>query len=395
MSIGRGSPLRPQSKRSADRRSTAVVSAALLASVVLAPLPGSATPHDGHGRSAASRHGSHRPLTVAAAAHQIAVLNHEAEIASEQMNTMRVRLGTARRQLRTIRADVARSRARLDVLRADVVGTAVTQYQRGASLSTTASFLVAKDPKQFLTRLASDAVEADQEAGLLTSLSTQQRRLGMQEQQARRQLEAIAADKAALAHHQDQLDGKTRRAEQVLAALRKKQQERLARRQARQDHRAVARASRDAERVSTTPPTAQAAPSVTPPPSRPRPAPAASAAVSGRAQIAVSYALAQVGDPYVYGAAGPDSFDCSGLTMAAWAAAGVSIPHSASMQSAAGTPVSLSALMPGDLVFYYSPISHVAMYIGNGQVVHAPHTGSVVQVVPLNSMPIAMAVRIG
>ena len=65
------------------------------------------------------------------------------------------------------------------------------------------------------------------------------------------------------------------------------------------------------------------------------------------------------------------------------------------MQPGAGTPVSVSSLMPGDLVFYYSPISHVGMYIGNGQIVHAPHTGSYVQIVPLNSMPIAMAVRIG
>jgi cell wall-associated NlpC family hydrolase len=81
--------------------------------------------------------------------------------------------------------------------------------------------------------------------------------------------------------------------------------------------------------------------------------------------------------------------------MYAWAAAGVSIPHASSMQPSSGTPVSISALRPGDLVFYYSPISHVAMYIGHGEVVHAPHTGSYVQIVPLTSMPIAMAVRIG
>ncbi len=81
--------------------------------------------------------------------------------------------------------------------------------------------------------------------------------------------------------------------------------------------------------------------------------------------------------------------------MSAWAAAGVSIPHASSMQTGAGTPVSISALMPGDLVFYYSPISHVGLYIGNGMIVHAPRTGSYVEVVPLNSMPVSMAVRIG
>ncbi len=97
----------------------------------------------------------------------------------------------------------------------------------------------------------------------------------------------------------------------------------------------------------------------------------------------------------MYGAAGPDSFDCSGLTMAAWAAAGVSIPHSSSMQTEVGTPVSVSSLMPGDLVFYYSPISHVGIYIGNGQIVHAANPSLPVEVVPLTSMPISMAVRVG
>jgi cell wall-associated NlpC family hydrolase len=117
--------------------------------------------------------------------------------------------------------------------------------------------------------------------------------------------------------------------------------------------------------------------------------------VSGRAGIAVQTALAQLGEPYVYGAAGPSSFDCSGLTMYSWAAAGVSLSHASSVQSGQGVPVSISELQPGDLVFYYSPVSHVAMYIGNGQVVHAPHPGSSVEIVPLNSMPISWARRVG
>lgn len=131
--------------------------------------------------------------------------------------------------------------------------------------------------------------------------------------------------------------------------------------------------------------TARSGPSVAPP--------TAVAAASGAAQVAVNTALAQVGKPYVYGAAGPNSFDCSGLTQYSWAAAGVSLPHSAEMQAGMGTPVSLSALQPGDLVFYYSPISHVAMYIGNGNIVHASTEGQPVKVVPLSSMPGAVAAR--
>jgi cell wall-associated NlpC family hydrolase len=101
------------------------------------------------------------------------------------------------------------------------------------------------------------------------------------------------------------------------------------------------------------------------------PAPAPSAA----AGVAVKTALAQVGDPYVSGAAGPDRFDCSGLSMYAYAAAGVTLPHSSRAQSTMGTPVARNALEPGDLVFYYSPVSHVGIYVGGGMMVHAPVPG--------------------
>ncbi|MFN2517953.1 MAG: C40 family peptidase [Jatrophihabitantaceae bacterium] len=106
--------------------------------------------------------------------------------------------------------------------------------------------------------------------------------------------------------------------------------------------------------------------------------------VSKLAQIAIQFALAQVGKPYVFGAAGPDSYDCSGLTMASWAAAGVSLPHSAADQFNYGTHVTMDQLQPGDLVFLYQPIGHVEIYIGNGMLVSAPQSGENVSVVPLS-----------
>jgi len=109
-------------------------------------------------------------------------------------------------------------------------------------------------------------------------------------------------------------------------------------------------------------------------------------AASGAAQKAVDTALAQVGDPYVWGAAGPDAFDCSGLMQYAYSAAGVSLPHSSASQSRMGTPVSRDQLQPGDLVFFYSPVSHVGMYIGNGQMVHASTSGQPVKVASVDSM---------
>lgn len=112
---------------------------------------------------------------------------------------------------------------------------------------------------------------------------------------------------------------------------------------------------------------------------------AAAKAPSSAARTAVNFALAQVGKPYVYAASGPDSYDCSGLTMAAYAAAGISLPHNAAAQYNYGTHVSENALMPGDLLFFYSPIGHVTIYIGNGMMVSAPQPGESVKVVSLSS----------
>ena len=111
------------------------------------------------------------------------------------------------------------------------------------------------------------------------------------------------------------------------------------------------------------------------------------------AQAAVDTALAQVGDRYVFGAGGPDAFDCSGLTQYAYAAAGISLPHSSRMQSQMGTAVSRAELQPGDLLFFYSPVSHVAMYIGNGQMVHASTSSQPVKVVSIDSMGGITAMR--
>jgi cell wall-associated NlpC family hydrolase len=109
-------------------------------------------------------------------------------------------------------------------------------------------------------------------------------------------------------------------------------------------------------------------------------------APSWGAKVAVWTALAQRGDPYVWGGSGPSSFDCSGLTSYSWARAGITIPRTSSAQSTYGRAVSSSELRAGDLVFFYSPVSHVAMYIGNGYIVHAPTSGDVVRVTKLAYM---------
>jgi cell wall-associated NlpC family hydrolase len=101
--------------------------------------------------------------------------------------------------------------------------------------------------------------------------------------------------------------------------------------------------------------------------------------VSAGASAAVNYARNQLGKPYQWGGAGPDSFDCSGLTMMAWKAGGVSLPHSSQAQYSGTTHVPLNAVQPGDLIFYYSDIHHVGIYIGGGQIIAATHTGDFIR----------------
>jgi cell wall-associated NlpC family hydrolase len=338
---------------------------ALFASLGLAASPGVAT------RTPPGNHSKSKP-TIGEVQTQLDALNRQAEIASESLNGARVQTAEARKRLATLEADVRRQRSSVAAIRSQVVSATLADYQGSGGLSTATSFLVADDPKTFLANLADDAVAEHQQADMLTSLMDQQRVLAARDAQAKTELAAVQADRAKIAERKTALAAKIAKAQHLLGSLQAKQRAHLLALQQAQDQSAAPdQPSRDVNRPAPDVPT------------------------SARAEIAVQTALAQIGDPYVYGAAGPDAFDCSGLTMYAWAAAGVSIPHASWMQPHSGTPVSISALRPGDLVFYYSPISHVGMYIGHGEIVHAPHPGSSVQIVPLTSMPIAMAVRIG
>jgi cell wall-associated NlpC family hydrolase len=110
------------------------------------------------------------------------------------------------------------------------------------------------------------------------------------------------------------------------------------------------------------------------------------AAPNHAAQVAVDTALAQQGKPYVRGGTGPGGYDCSGLTWSAYQAAGVTLPRTSHAQSTAGVPVAKAGLQPGDLIFFYSPVGHVGMYIGNGQMVHSSTYSQPVSVVPVDSM---------
>ena len=121
--------------------------------------------------------------------------------------------------------------------------------------------------------------------------------------------------------------------------------------------------------------------------------PVDAAALPGAVSGVAAAALAELGKPYGWGAAGPDAFDCSGLMVWAYAQNGIGIPRTSQAQLAGGTPVPLDALQPGDIIGYYPGVTHVGMYIGDGMVVHSSDYGIPIQVVPLNSMPVQGAVR--
>ena len=283
-------------------------------------------------------------------------LYHEAEQASERYNDAKLELQDLQKDLTSLRADQQRQDAAFETVRGQVQDSIVRQYE-GEGLSTVGQVVVSHDPKSFLAQLSTMSAFNDLQSQLFDKYSTEAKALSIRQHATERRAAQIAAVQKRLSAEKATADKKLSEAKSLLGDLEAKQREALA--------------SRDTVRAP------------------------ASVSVSGRAGAAVNYALAQVGDAYVYGAAGPNAFDCSGLTMMAWAQAGVSLPHSSSAQYNSGPHVAMSDLQPGDLVFYYSPISHVGIYIGGGKIVHAANPSSGVTVAAVNSMPYSGAVRPG
>jgi cell wall-associated NlpC family hydrolase len=290
-------------------------------------------------------------------------LYHQAEQASERFNDARLEVRRARGRLDTLESQLARQRSRVESVRSQVAASVVAQYQ-GQALSTTSEVMLSDTPDDFINQLTTVSAFHDQQSQMMDEFAVQAERLEDRERAAQRQVTRIAENSQRLGEEKAEIDDKAAKAKRLLATL---------------EARAAARASRSESR------TASGVAGAT----------FASVPASGRAAAAVRYAMAQVGKSYVYGAAGPSAFDCSGLTMMAWAQAGVGLPHSSGAQMGSGTPVSQSELQPGDLVFYYSPVSHVGMYIGNGQIVNALNPGAGVAISGVNDMPYSGAVRPG
>ncbi|HEX2849657.1 MAG TPA: NlpC/P60 family protein [Acidimicrobiales bacterium] len=375
--------------------------AVAILSVVVALLPTLASPARADEISDKRAQAQQIASDLEAQDRQMSVLAEQYDQAQIQVQKLQERQATAEK-------NVADTDAQVSAIRARLKGQSVVAYMRGgsspalqmlASTKSTDDLAVRGTYVRAVTASAGETLDALREAR--KRLDEEQAALRTSREQADNALKTVDAKRAqaqALEKQQRDLLAKT---QGELAALVQAEQERraaeeaarvqaeLAARKARED--AAAAAAARARAATTTTTTAPASPLVTqkpatttttaPPSSGGSPAPAPSNAPppSSGASAAVAEAQRQLGKPYQWGAAGPDSFDCSGLTMWAWRAGGKSLPHSTYAQWDATSRVAISDLQPGDLVFFGSDLHHMGIYVGNGQMIEAPHTGAYVR----------------
>jgi cell wall-associated NlpC family hydrolase len=312
--------------------------------------------------------------TLDQAKKQVAELQHQAEVSGESANDLRGQISASAARVKALQTAIAKQQGQVDGVKRQIGSLAVAGYQT-SGISTTAQLLLSTNPDQFLSQASTAQAFAGQQNSALRRYQVAQGKLTDLQASEQTELAALQAVQAKQDAFKKQLQTNLDNAEKVLDKLSAADRKRIEEENAKEAEKARSeRPTRGGDRESTDLPNVPA---------------------SGRAAIAVNAALSELGDPYVWGADGPSSYDCSGLMMWAWGKAGVSLSHSSKAQTGEGRPVSKSDLMPGDLVFYYSPVSHVAMYIGNGRIVHAPRPGKSVEIAPMDEMPFNSAVRPG
>ncbi|MFW3168705.1 C40 family peptidase [Geodermatophilus sp. CPCC 206100] len=319
------------------------------------------------------------PATSQEAAALVAAKAHDLEVVTEQFNEVRERLRTSQDAAARAAGEVAAAEAALATAR-DRVRSVARSAWTGDRLTTLSAMLSSESADELMDRVGTLQTIADHNNGVLGSAQE------ATEDAGRARAAALAAESEAqalvdrVAGQKADLDRQVARFQAEYDRLAAEEQR--AAQEAAERHAAEQAAQQTAERAAAPERASRAA--------APRPAAAAPAAPvvasSAAAQAAVDTAMAQRGDPYVWAAAGPNAFDCSGLVQYAYAAAGVSLPHSSRIQSTMGRAVSRADLQPGDLVFFYSPVSHVGIYVGNGQMVHASTYGQPVKVASIDSM---------
>jgi cell wall-associated NlpC family hydrolase len=288
-------------------------------------------------------------------------LNHTVERFAEQANAAQIELDQLTDQVAAAQAKVEAAKAAQEQHRGELRTYAVDAYVHGtdnnaAALAATNDLVDLGQRQGYLSAASGNRQQLiDQLRATEEDVNVQIGQLNTAQAQAEAKKKDLSDRKAEAANAESQQKQLLSQAQGELATLVK----------AAQAKKAADDAAAAAARAKASTGGGQ---NFGPPPS-----------VNGGAGAAIAEAKRHLGAPYQWGAAGPDSYDCSGLTMVAWRAGGVSLPHYSGSQYSSTTHVPLSAIQPGDLIFYESPGSHVALYIGGGQIIHAPHPGGVVE----------------
>ncbi|MFE7173549.1 NlpC/P60 family protein [Streptomyces sp. NPDC057616] len=285
----------------------------------------------------------------------------EAEKATEAYNKAGENASTLRRQVSEAQDRIARQQERINTMRESLGSLAGAQYRSGG-IDPALALLFSDDPADYLDKAAAlDRIGAHQ-AGELRDLQSAMRELSQERAEAVLKLADLDKSRKAVAAHKKTVEKKLAKARTLLNSL------------PYAARAAYDRASRDGRGVI--PDFGSALPA------------------SARAAAAIAAARSVLGMPYIWGASGPSGFDCSGLMQWSYAQAGIHLPRTSQEQRYAGRRIPLSEARPGDLIVYRSDASHVAMYMGNGEVIHAPHPGAAVRYDPVNMLPVSSVTRV-
>ncbi|WP_030342081.1 C40 family peptidase [Streptomyces sp. NRRL S-1022] len=295
-------------------------------------------------------------------------LYHDAAVATDAYNAAEEKTKKQSAEIVALAKKIVEGRQKLEKLK-DQAGAAARDQYRTGGLSSSAQFLLSDDPGQFLDG-AGRVLQGQHAAKTLMDEKTRtQRDLQRYADDAADRWQQLEANRKAKAAAKKKIEKQIDAAEELQSRLEKKEKERLARLE-----------QEAADKAQTAWLDTGALKDV-------------HGKASEQGEKAVRYATLQLGKPYVWGAEGPDSFDCSGLTSQAWAAAGHPVPRTSQEQWKQLRHVDVKDMRPGDLVIYFSDASHVGMYIGDGAIIHAPRPGRTVTIAGAGSMPILGVVR--
>ncbi|MFL5533650.1 MAG: NlpC/P60 family protein [Gemmatimonadales bacterium] len=341
------------------------------------------------------------PMTVAQARELIKQLQTDAAGIDQQYTDVKEQIKEGRAQLRSKQTDAQAQTQKVARLKLQAGQIALAQFQN-RSLDTAARLVVTPDTEGFLSQISTVQKISENQNAALQDYQQAQANLAALEHSTETDLADLGEKEKQLKSLAAASDQKLDKAKKVLAKLTADQQKQLA----EAENKATAKANAEGRAATKAPAKAKAksrAATKTQPKANAESRAARKAAPSTRNSStgsskgakALAYAKAQLGEPYARTGAGPSSWDCSGLTMMAWGSVGVSLPHSSRQQFSRGRPVAKSDLQSGDLVFFYSDISHVGLYAGNGRVIHAPRPGKSVEYIKMSYMPYAGGRRPG